>query len=1089
MIASITTATGPDRRTHAVRRLGAAGAVLTCLLQLSSARQAAATTYYVDNTNPACSNSGSGTAAVPYCTISAAASKRAAAGNTIIVVAGTYREQVSVPGAGAAGSPLEFTAGTPAVTIDGADDFSAPALWTQVSGDVWLAGSVTWAPKQVFADQARLAASTAAPASMPAGSFQYVSGTGLYVNAGGESPASHDAQVGHRSYGFTMFGRSWVNLRGFNVTRAEDKGIQLQGGSNQCEITDNRVSLCFKFGIQLNGSANCLLARNVSSDNGGHGIALTAGSTGCTIEDNESCRNADPATRVANGLYLFGSGSNLIRRNRWHDNQDTGEHLQSSSNGCISLQNLSWNNGDHGYDHLGATGTIHANDVAWGNHMDGFSIEGNASGTQLHNCIAVENGLTTNEFDLWVDQGSSAGFVSNDNIFWNSTAQSPVKYVATLYSNVSDYTAVSGQDTRTLQADPLLVAPGAGDFHLRSDSPAIDAADSDAPNWPALDADGRVRMNDPATPDAGLGAVAFADRGAFEFVPLPVTARLTVAQLADQALTVSADGSGSVHVDTTQIDTYEFDFGDGTAPVITQDAIAAHRYPEAGIYTVRLTATGSDGYTSVPVTRTITVNGAPVARLAVTQVADPALTASADASASTDADPLPIATYRFDFGDGSAAVTTTAPAAVARHTYAAAGTYLVTVTVTDQGGLVSDATSPVTVDGAPVARLAVTGVVSPPLTVSADGAASTDADGTPIASYRFDFGDGTPVVTATAPIASAQHTYAGPGVYDVRLVATDTGGFASAPAVARATVAAAIERRVALGSDDAEEAQSGKSVVNGNDLELVTDGAVVQTVGMRWSAVAIPPRAIITAAWIQFASKENWSAATSLTIRGQAADNAATFTTAKTNLSARPRTAAAASWSPAAWTKSQVGPGQRTPDLAAAIQEIVNRPGWASGNALAILITGSGRRTAYSFEGSKTLAPLLHIEYAPLPAAGPVAEQAPSPDSTVSGTRAAAVREAPIVVSGGLSLSIARPNPTAGPVSFRLELPARSTVRWAVYDVQGRALWDEERMFEAGRIDLSWSGQTSDGRRAGPGVYFARVRASGALFTRRFIRL
>ncbi|UCH25813.1 MAG: hypothetical protein JSV66_18125, partial [Trueperaceae bacterium] len=43
---------------------------------------------------------------------------------------------------------------------------------------------------------------------------------------------------------------------------------------------------------------------------------------------------------------------------------------------------------------------------------------------------------------------------------------------------------------------------------------------------------------------------------------------------------------------------------------------------------------------------------------------------------------------------------------------------------------------------------------------------------------------------------------------------------------------------------------------------------------------------------------------------------------------------------------------------------VVDRPGWVAGNALAILISGSGRRVAMSFDGDETAAPQLHVEYA-----------------------------------------------------------------------------------------------------------------------------
>lgn len=54
---------------------------------------------------------------------------------------------------------------------------------------------------------------------------------------------------------------------------------------------------------------------------------------------------------------------------------------------------------------------------------------------------------------------------------------------------------------------------------------------------------------------------------------------------------------------------------------------------------------------------------------------------------------------------------------------------------------------------------------------------------------------------------------------------------------------------------------------------------------------------------------------------------------------------------------------QRTPSLVSVIQEIVGQSGWARGNALALIVTGSGNRTAESFEGDPNGAPLLHVMY------------------------------------------------------------------------------------------------------------------------------
>ncbi|MGH3054552.1 MAG: PKD domain-containing protein, partial [Gaiellaceae bacterium] len=146
----------------------------------------------------------------------------------------------------------------------------------------------------------------------------------------------------------------------------------------------------------------------------------------------------------------------------------------------------------------------------------------------------------------------------------------------------------------------------------------------------------------------------------------------------------------------------------------------------------------------------------------------------------------------------------TAPTSSVRHTYAQAGTYTVTLTVTDTKGQASAPAQasiriqPPPPDLAPVARLSLTPSASPPLTVNADAAGSSDTDVTPIASYHFDFGDGTPGVTVAAPVSSAQHTYALPGTYTVTLTATDTGNQASAPVGASISLAIASGPQIAV---------------------------------------------------------------------------------------------------------------------------------------------------------------------------------------------------------------------------------------------------------------------------------------------------
>ncbi len=78
--------------------------------------------YFVDNT-VACSDSGPGTLAQPFCTISRGADL-AVAGETVFVLNGTYAETVFVANNGTAGNPITFQA-APGVTVTGNTGFGA----------------------------------------------------------------------------------------------------------------------------------------------------------------------------------------------------------------------------------------------------------------------------------------------------------------------------------------------------------------------------------------------------------------------------------------------------------------------------------------------------------------------------------------------------------------------------------------------------------------------------------------------------------------------------------------------------------------------------------------------------------------------------------------------------------------------------------------------------------------------------------------------------------------------------------------------------------------------------------------------------
>jgi len=149
-------------------------------------------------------------------------------------------------------------------------------------------------------------------------------------------------------------------------------------------------------------------------------------------------------------------------------------------------------------------------------------------------------------------------------------------------------------------------------------------------------------------------------------------------------------------------------------------------------------------------------------------------TVTFDASASVDPDGQ-ITSYDWNFGD-----LTLGSGQVAPHSYTSAGTYNVSLTVTDNESFTSTAYRDIVVQpgppGAPVARfVASPSPVDPDLPVTFNASMSYDSDGY-IASYAWDFGDLSPAGSAV----TTTHTYLSHGVYTAILNVTDNQGLSSA---------------------------------------------------------------------------------------------------------------------------------------------------------------------------------------------------------------------------------------------------------------------------------------------------------------------
>jgi len=228
------------------------------------------------------------------------------------------------------------------------------------------------------------------------------------------------------------------------------------------------------------------------------------------------------------------------------------------------------------------------------------------------------------------------------------------------------------------------------------------------------------------------------------------------------------DGSQSYDPDADLL-TYTWNFGDST-PAQTGVQVD-HTYGALGTYQASLAVDdGRGGLDTMSFEVTVTLeNQIPTAFFYHTGLEVSLETLTYDGRGSSDPDGT-IANYEWDFGDG---IYTTGP--LVTHAFQSAGSYTVSLTVTDNKGAsnVTSETVDVTANQAPTAMLGITGnlIEGQQLTFSAAG--SEDPEGGTL-TYSWDFGDG-----GTAEILEANHIYGVPGTYTVRLTVTDHVGLAT----------------------------------------------------------------------------------------------------------------------------------------------------------------------------------------------------------------------------------------------------------------------------------------------------------------------
>jgi PKD repeat protein len=232
------------------------------------------------------------------------------------------------------------------------------------------------------------------------------------------------------------------------------------------------------------------------------------------------------------------------------------------------------------------------------------------------------------------------------------------------------------------------------------------------------------------------------------------------------ALSCAFDASTSTDTGGT-ITTYSWNFGDGTPVVTGPSPTTTHVYATSNFYAPSLTVT--DSTTSVNTISNF-VFPVPAGSLQAAFTTNcVGLNCSFNAGGSTDAIGT-IVKYSWNWGDGSPVYSTISPTTT--HGFVSGGSYVVTLTVTDNLTSTNSVSQPVAPTSAtPPPSTPVAAFTSTCTNLScAFTDASTDT-GAVITAWSWNFGDGTPVSTDQNPT----HAYASAGTgYTVVLTVTDS---------------------------------------------------------------------------------------------------------------------------------------------------------------------------------------------------------------------------------------------------------------------------------------------------------------------------
>ena len=464
---------------------------------------------------------------------------------------------------------------------------------------------------------------------------------------------------------FVLNGVTGVTISGFTLQTDAGAGVpavQIEGSSG-ITLDSNYVQTYYPSAVgafAVNGSSSGVtISRNIVSQ-------VTWNATGVGVLVSPGAKNVDIASNV---FESPGAGAVLAAGVTGLD--VTGNTIQRSCGGAVAVTASSTGVGIENNVLEDADPTIN-------NGFDGGKAQ----------CIADSAGWAP---DITVDATTATGTTSDYNDFYSygTDGTAPYSWAGTSYATLASFqssVAQGAHDTNdTKEFTDIITTPTGGTPYVAAmpvaGSAALDSANQSAPGALTTDAFNHSPYN---------------DRGAVEMSTAPY-AWLNVLQTSTYGFFADASLSGAQNGAT--IVQYSYNWGDGSVPTTSPANSASHTYTQLGMYTVTLTVTDSLGQSTTTrvVIAAATYTNPDNLNAVLNLSQNSALSVSASDASSTVSTGNTIGRSNYVWGDGTQTGVDFAYSET--HKYAKAGTYTVTVILTDQNGLSAAASVQVTTEG------------------------------------------------------------------------------------------------------------------------------------------------------------------------------------------------------------------------------------------------------------------------------------------------------------------------------------------------------------------------------------------------------